>query len=199
MDFLAQPGFSLNMCQDLILLFHQWGTCTSSCGCAKNRKTGCERLPGWHRVSWVARGPSNTVIFEREAVRTLQKNAPVFDVLAMETLPRDSASPEDRSHVGTLQVLVTALRSKRPSAWTLFTSWCCTCCGDKSMWRARRQNLLEVRVILPLPTHLQYPVGLPWLQNARSSRFWGWWRRTLVVQFYILSKGLPTTVLQTRL
>ena len=43
----------------------------------------------------------NTVIFEREAVRTLQKNAPVFDVLAMETLPRDSASPEDCSHVGT--------------------------------------------------------------------------------------------------
>ena len=32
----------------------QWGTCTSSCGWAKNRKTGCERLPGWHRVSWVA-------------------------------------------------------------------------------------------------------------------------------------------------
>ena len=52
-------------------------------------------------------------------MRTLQKNAPVFDVLAMETLPRDSASPEDCSHVGTLQVLVTALRSKRPSAWTL--------------------------------------------------------------------------------
>ena len=121
----------------------KWGTCTSSCGCAKNRKTGCERLPGWHRVSWVAWEPSNTVIFEREAVRTLQKNAPVFDVLAMETLPRDSASPEDCSHVGTLQVLVTALRSKRPSAWTLFTSWCCTCCGEKSMWRARRQNLLR--------------------------------------------------------
>ena len=50
------------------------------------------------------------------------KNAPVFDVLAMETSPRDFASPEDGSHVGTLQVLVTALRSKRPSAWTLFTS-----------------------------------------------------------------------------
>ena len=28
----------------------------------------------------------------------------------METLPRDSASPEDCSHVGALQVLVTALR-----------------------------------------------------------------------------------------
>ena len=121
----------------------EWGTCTSSCGCAKNRKTGCERLPGWHRVIWVAWGPSNTVIFEREAVRTLQKNAPVFDDLAMETLPRDSASPEDCSHVGTLQVLVTALRSKRPSAWTLFTSCCCTCCGEKSMWRARRHNLLR--------------------------------------------------------
>ena len=33
-------------------------TCTTSCGCAQNRKTGCERLPGWHRVSWVAWGPS---------------------------------------------------------------------------------------------------------------------------------------------
>ena len=82
--------------------------------------------------------------FSREKLFELcKKNAHVFDVLAMETLPRDSASPEDCSHVGTLQVLVTALRSKRPSAWTLFTSWCCTCCGEKSMWRARRQNLLR--------------------------------------------------------
>ena len=120
----------------------EWGTCTSSCGCAKIRKTGCERLPGWHRVRWVAWGPSDTIIFEREAVRALQKTAPVFVVLAMETLPRASASPEDCSHVGALQVLVTALRSKRPSAW-LFTSWCCTCWGGKSMWRARRQNLLR--------------------------------------------------------
>ena len=39
----------------------------------------------------------------------------------------------------------------------------------------------------------------PSAKNAQSSRFWGWWRRTLVVQFYILSKGLPTMVLQTRL
>ena len=36
----------------------------------------------------------------------------------METLPRDSASPKDCSHVGALHVLVTstAVRSKRPSA-----------------------------------------------------------------------------------
>ena len=56
----------------------EWGTCTSSCGCAKNRKTGYERLPGWHRVSWVACGPSDTVIFEREAVRALQKKRSCF-------------------------------------------------------------------------------------------------------------------------
>ena len=120
-----------------------------------------------------------------------------------ETLPRDSASPEDCSHVGALQVLVTALHSKRPSAWTIFTSWCCTCCGEKSMWRARRQNLLRGScdpASSYTPTSpIQYHVGLPSLDSARSSRFWGWWWRTLVVQFYILSKGLPTTVLQTRL
>ena len=82
--------------------------------------------------------------FSREKLFELcKKNAPVFDVLDMEMLPKDSASPEDCSHVGTLQVLVTALRSKRPSPWTLFTSWCCTCCGEKSMWRAWRQNLLR--------------------------------------------------------
>ena len=164
----------------------QWGTCTSSCGCAKNRKTGCEWLPRWHRVSWVVWGPSDTVIFEREAVRALQKNAPVFEVLAMETVPRDSASPEDFSHVGALQVLVTALRSKRPSAWTLFTSWCCTCCREKSMWRARRQNLLRGSCDPASPytptSPIQFPVGLPSLQSAWSSRFWGWWWCTLVVQ-----------------
>ena len=88
----------------------KWETCTTSCGYAKNRKTRCERLPRWLRVSWVAWGPSDTVIFEREAVRALQKNVPVFEVLAMETLPRDSASPEDCLHVGALQVLVTELR-----------------------------------------------------------------------------------------
>ena len=55
-------------------------------------------------------------------VRALQKkkNAPGFEVLAMETLPRDSASTEDCSHVGALQILVTGLRSKRPSAWIAF-------------------------------------------------------------------------------
>ena len=157
----------------------KWGTCTSSCGCAKYRKTGCERLPVWHRVSWEAWGPSNTVIFEREAVRALQKNVPVFKVLATETLPRDSASLEDCSHmhVGALQVLVTAFRSKRPSAWTLFTSWFCTCCGEKSMWRARRQNLLrgscDPASSYTSTSPIQFPIGLPSLQSARSSSFWG--------------------------
>ena len=59
--------------------------------------------------------------FQERSCSSSAKNAPAFEVLAMETLPRDSASPEDCSHVGALQVLVTALRSKRPSAWTLFT------------------------------------------------------------------------------
>ena len=183
-----------------------WGTCTSSCGCAKNRKTGCERLPGWHRISWVVWGPSDTVIFEREAVQALQKNAPVFEVLAMETLARDSAPPPPppmriARTLALYKFLVTALCSKRPSAWTLFTSWCFTSCGEKSMWRATRQNLLRGSCDPASPytptSPIQFPVGLPSLQSARSSRFWGWWWRTLVVQFYILSKGLPTTVLQT--
>ena len=61
--------------------------------------------------------------FSREKLFELcKKNVPVFEVLAIETLPSDSASLEDCSHVGALQVLETALRSKRPSAWTLFTS-----------------------------------------------------------------------------
>ena len=43
--------------------------------------------------------------FSREKVFELcKKNAPVIEVLAMETLPRDSASPEDCSHVDALQV-----------------------------------------------------------------------------------------------
>ena len=173
----------------------EWGTCTSSCGCAKNRKTGCERLPGWHRVSWVAWGPSNTVIFEREAVRALQKNVPVFEVLAIETLPRDSAFLEDCSHVDSLQVLVTALRSKRASAWTLFTSWFCTCCGEKSMWRARRQNLLrgscDPASSYTSTSAIQFPIGLPSLQSARSSRFWGWWWRHSRRAVLHLAEGTP--------
>ena len=60
--------------------------------------------------------------FSREKLFELRKKVPAFEVLALERLPRDSASPEDCSHVGALQVLVTAFRSKRPSAWTLFTS-----------------------------------------------------------------------------
>ena len=42
--------------------------------------------------------------FRERSCSNSAKNAPVFEVLAMELLPRDSASPEDCSHVGTLQV-----------------------------------------------------------------------------------------------
>ena len=42
-----------------------------------------------------------------------------------------------------LQVLVTALCSKRPSAWTLFTSWCCTCCGEKFDVKGKKAELTE--------------------------------------------------------
>ena len=39
--------------------------------------------------------------FSREKLFELcKKNAPAFEVLVMETLPRDSASTEDCSHVG---------------------------------------------------------------------------------------------------
>ena len=48
--------------------------------------------------------------FRERSCSSSAKNAPVFVVLAMETLLRDSAFPEDCSHVGALQVLVTALR-----------------------------------------------------------------------------------------
>ena len=60
--------------------------------------------------------------FRERSCSSSEKNVPVFEVLAIERLPRDSAPLEDCSHVGALQVLVTALRSKRTSPWTLFTS-----------------------------------------------------------------------------
>ena len=96
-----------------------------------------------------------TVIFERGAVRALQKNAPVFEVLAIETLLRDSASPEDRSHVGALQVLVTALRSKRPSRGHFLRADAVLAVGRSRCEGQEGRTYWEVRVILPLSTHLQ--------------------------------------------
>ena len=92
---------------------NDWGTCASSCGCAKNRKTGWKGcLGGIASAGWLE--DIKYSHFRERSCSSSAENVPVFEVLAIETLPRDSASLEDCSHVGALQVLVTALCSKRP-------------------------------------------------------------------------------------
>ena len=176
----------------------EWGTCTSSCGCAKNRKTGCERLPGWHRVNWVAWGPSNTVIFEREAVRTLQKKRSWFWRFSYGNVTKRFCFP-----------------------WGLLTRWHFASFGDCASLKAtfRVDAFYELMLYLlwgevdvkgkkaELTERFVWSCLFLHTYNTPSA-FLGCRMRDLLdseaggdalSEFYILSKGLPTTVLQTRL
>ena len=116
--------------------------------------------------------------FRERSCSSSATNAPVFEVLAMETLPRDSASPEDCSHVTSFGDCA-SLKETLPRGPFLRAD--AVLAVGRSRCEGQEGRIYwEVSVILPLRTHLQARSNNPsafrvcWVRDRLDSEAGGY-------------------------
>ena len=133
----------------------EWGTCTSSCGCAKNSKTKRAKLPGWHRLFWGCLRTMRFSYFRERSCPSSAKTLPIVNILRWK---RHWEVLLSLRMVHTLALFkfwwLRFAQSDLPRGHFLRSDAVLTV-GTRRCEGQEGRTYWEVRVILPLPTHLQ--------------------------------------------